>query len=550
MPNIRQYSNRMGGPAPDSRASQATFFAGRAVGDSGRAVEAGYNALGRAIGGGIEDLGGAYVKYRTDQDVSRGLAQYATITDTLSQRWDETAKSADPNDPNTAERFRQEELEPVLSKWQEGFTTAEGKKWAQAQAGSLRQHMFEKTAADATRLAGIAAVSNFETFGNRMSSVVQRDPSALNASLGAIDSGVDALVAQTAHLDPTVAARMKGELAQQLKTSVSRAAVVGMADLNPDRAISALQTDQFDSYLSAGEKAQLRAYAEGVKRTKAQEVKSAIAEQKRQQEDFADRASARISAAMIGDDGTTRITPEVIQAAREYSKLPGADPGQVRALANMIDTGVKEMAREAKTPSSDDPATYKNFTSRMSLDKTDPKRLTETEIYEARAAGNITNETMNMLLRARGADDRDAKTPKGAADKRMQQTRNDFLKSLAPVFKPGVDGEGAEGLFARRDYEFTKLVDDIITNQRKRGQTDEQIIAEFFTPTAPHYLGNIAMREYVPKAKDVDAWLDNPGAIPPVDLRRGAAQTMPPAQVAAPARLPGESAAAYLARTK
>lgn len=187
MPNIREFD----APNLDLRANEggvdATVQAGRRI--SGYYRDAGelMAETGNRAASAIRDVGNVVVKYAEHEEVSKGAANYAKVQSGLLKQWNETAKNADPNDPTTAAKFREEVVEPTLAKFQEGFLTEGGQKFAESHGASLRQEMFTKTAADMSSLAAIAVKNNYATTVNTLSNTVRTDPSSLPNALATVD---------------------------------------------------------------------------------------------------------------------------------------------------------------------------------------------------------------------------------------------------------------------------------------------------------------------------------------------------------------------------
>src|SRR5216684_6368571 len=107
--------------------------------------------------------------------ISEGAASFAKLQDSLTQQWNATAKNADPNDPTVADDFRSKVVEPALETFKGQFNTENSQKFAEQKADSLRQHLFEKTAADQSTLAGIAVRKNISDSTTSMSNTAITD---------------------------------------------------------------------------------------------------------------------------------------------------------------------------------------------------------------------------------------------------------------------------------------------------------------------------------------------------------------------------------------
>jgi hypothetical protein len=218
MPNIREFTNPIDGLHPDDRAA-------RSAAERGRATGAAFARIGSDLGNSLATAGGVYTKIKTQQDISQGLATAAQIQDNLTTAWDVTLKNADPNDHATAEKWREEQLNPILDAWSSGFSTDEGRAWADAHAGALRQHFFEKTAADQALMAGTATVVNMQQFTTSMSNTVLQDPSSLNMALGTADMALEATIKADPNLSPATVAALRGEHRDQMRSEIAKSAL-------------------------------------------------------------------------------------------------------------------------------------------------------------------------------------------------------------------------------------------------------------------------------------------------------------------------------------
>src|SRR5687767_2316708 len=145
MPQIKGYEAPDLGLQPSERASDAHAGAARTIGAMSSSAAASLRQAGSAIGEGVATAGTAAVRYIEHREISHGASTYAALNDKLTTQWNEMAKTADPNDPTVAARFREQVLEPALQDYGKGFLTEGGLKFAQGRTESIRNHMFVKT---------------------------------------------------------------------------------------------------------------------------------------------------------------------------------------------------------------------------------------------------------------------------------------------------------------------------------------------------------------------------------------------------------------------
>lgn len=206
----------------DARAAVArrggAFYnqAAEAIGDTGRRVAS-----------TINELGDMAVKYEDHREISAGAATFAQMQFNLTQQWNETAKNSDPNDPSVAAKFREETVEPALDQFKAGFNTERSQQFAEQKADALRNHMFEKTAADQSTLAGIAVKKNINDQATSLSNTAITDPSAVPSLLAGVDHSIKEMVSSSPTLTPSDAARASVELSDATKKAIVHSGAVG-----------------------------------------------------------------------------------------------------------------------------------------------------------------------------------------------------------------------------------------------------------------------------------------------------------------------------------
>lgn len=392
MPKIREFTNPINGLQPNDRAAEATAQAARATGSA-------IASIGQDIGSGVATLGDAYTKVKTQQDISHGMATAAQVQDNLTTAWDVTLKNADPNDHSVAERFRTEQLQPILDAWQtDGFNTEEGRAWAQAHAGALQQHFFEKTAADQSLLGGQAAIQNLQQTTTSLSNTALQDPSSRDMLLGTADAGLDAVLAADPNLTPAQVANMRGELRQNMRQEIAKGAFIGTARTNPDQAMQDLQDGKYKDLLDATTSNSLFGFAQSLKREQRADDRAAIAMQKEQRkEDFEAKASA-ISGQMFAADGSIVIPPGFHQSLTMLSLHPGADASAIRAMGDAAARAVENANN--RTFQTTNNMTWRDLAGRIGTPDASPNALTHAMVDKAYASGNLSNTDYHFLHQA------------------------------------------------------------------------------------------------------------------------------------------------------
>ncbi|WP_407194396.1 hypothetical protein [Bradyrhizobium sp. STM 3566] len=235
MPNIRSFDAPQGlGINPTETGINATAAAARRIGSSYREAADAYADLGSRIGSTIRDVGDIAVKYEDHREISAGAAKFAELQDNLTQEWNERAKTADPNDPSVAAKFREEVVEPALEKFSGAFNTENSQRFAEQKVEYLRNHMFQKTAADMSTLAGIAVRKNLADTTTSMTNTAITDPSSVPTLLSGLDHSISGVVGSSPTLSATDAARVTSEVSTEVKRKIVHAGAIGAIQKSSD----------------------------------------------------------------------------------------------------------------------------------------------------------------------------------------------------------------------------------------------------------------------------------------------------------------------------
>ena len=531
MPNIREYTNKISGLQPSDRGVQAAINAGRA---EAQAV----NAFGEAVGTGIKEAGTAWVKVKENEEVSLFLKTQAEAQAGLSTAWQNFAKTADPNDPTVAARFREEQLEPILQELTLGFQTEQGKKYAEASIAQMRQHFFEKTAADQASMAGFAAVKNLDDTQIALSNAVMADPTSLDLTLGVVDTAVEAVIARNPNLTVAQQSQLRLDLRNKMRTEVATSAFTGMARGNPDEAMKALAGGWGSAILDGTERNRLYGLAASYKDAQEQDARAAVATQKAAQKDDFEAKTATLSAAMWDPrTGTPRLPPNFGQTLVELSQHPGADAGAINALRNAAASAVQDEING--TYRFTDNATWTTLASRVGEPPGSPNALTTTQVDQAYAAGKLAAVDYRFL--------RQAVTPEGrgnavanAAMSRLNKNLELIKPLIAKSTMYSIDQTGTANYQA-----FFKDTYDAFNSLVAQGKTPSEAVDILTDPRdprglqqrmGPYQVGNKQAMQNMRSRFAAEGGPTGPTTVPA------------PGGVAP--RQPGETAAQYLARTK
>lgn len=517
MPKITEYSAPEGiGLRPTETGINAVAAAARRVQGEYNEAAAAQQGTGERLGSAIKVAGDIGVKIVEHEQISRGAPALAGFINAKTKQWDEVAKNADPNDPTTAQKFL-EGMEPELQKFKEGFITENSQQWAESHVDQFRQHMFVKTSADMSTLAGHAAVVNSKQTVNALSNTVRSDPSSLDFSLSTLQSATTALVSTSPNLSGTAAAGVRAELLQKGSEEIVKSAAMGHIEKTgevPDWA----SDPKYAKYINGTELKQFAQAARYYERLGQSENRAA-----RQQRDYeaknefnqkVNELEVSTAPKNVGDRPT--LPDDYWDKIRELSKHPGAalEPGRLKTMVTNGEV-ISDRLNKPEPLGRVSHETTMGLLSRMRA--TDDTRLgTNDDIYKAYQEGKLNNADFNMLNR----EFESMRTPEGVA---LAKDRGQFSKTFAPLIDGDFKTQNLQHslLGSQRMYEFemdARRQEEVL---RKSGK-DPHLV---YDPRSEYYFGrpeNIA--KYRVSLKDAQTYETQikKGAVPstgkPVEL--------------------------------
>ncbi len=348
-----------------------------------------FREAGSSIGNAAEGAINVYEQHQEQQDLSSLTSDFGNVFAQATMSWNQTAASADPNDPNTAQKWRDNVLAPLLEKLGENVESEGGQRKAAELRTQLSNHFLSKTISDQGVLAGAAVQSNITQAGNAISQAAEADPTSMPAGLSILNNLIEDQIKSHA-LDPEQAARIRTEFTGPLSKTVATSAFRGMAERNPDAAVKALDSGTFGRFFNGDEAASLRTYA----RTQGNVNDELV---RRQNKESADGDLATLQAKTIAPDGSIVIPKTFLGDVQKWLTQYGGRPGVENAASQartMIDFA-RGVMKDPKTIS--DPHVYGDFSSRLTLSSDDPSALTDEQVVRARADGLLSNEDYNFF---------------------------------------------------------------------------------------------------------------------------------------------------------
>lgn len=243
MPNIPEFN----APSLDIRSSEigveSVAAAGRRLGAYGSQIAETKRQLGSEIAGTVKSVGDQSVQYLEHREINTGAMHGADIVAKANQSWNAFITGADipQNDPdrqdkinarvqnpNAAQQWREQTLEPMLEQFQSGFITQGGQQWAERFAAAYRNHATEKALADQSSMAGSVVQANLEKTVNALSVASFNDPSghSLDFNVGLLKSTIQDTLNSSPTITPALKARLSTEL-QKSEENLVKAAIQG-----------------------------------------------------------------------------------------------------------------------------------------------------------------------------------------------------------------------------------------------------------------------------------------------------------------------------------
>jgi hypothetical protein len=561
MPQIREYTSPVDSLHPteggiNARLQEArrtgTFYR-EAAGELSSAARAQVTAaddMTRAVGGiagGVTEAAKLYEDYAGHKEVSKGAAASAQLFSDLTEQWDATVKKADPNDPAVAAKFRETVLEPKLQEFSGAYSqTGHGQRWTESHVATMRQHFFQKTAADMSTLAGEAVVVNGRQLANASSNTALRSPDfhTVDYLLGQVDGSVAAIVDSSPNLKGAGASRARTQLVEQISEKIVKSGALGAIQKSADPEQTAKDyAARYPKYVNGEEAQQFAKAATYYKRLNDSEGRAARVQADYESKvDFNKKINALEVATMPENAGDPpRLPNDYWAKLRELSTHPGAalEPGR---LKTMVTNGETITARLDKP----EPLARVSHAATVQLlnDIRDGKITDTKPIYDRFGKGDLSNGDMNFVLKAFT----DMRSPEG---QRLSQGVSELVKAVKPSIDKSnpimgrLDQDGPLNL-----YRFEVDLNRKIAEYRKANKDPHDLL----DPSKPDFFGRPETLQSYQKPLTQSA-ADTARRLtgrPSVNLTgdgsvvTGVETTNIPPK--APPRNPGESADAYLAR--
>jgi hypothetical protein len=410
----------------------ATAAAARRIGASYSQAADALNQTGQHIASTVRDVGNVVENYETHREVSTGSKTFADLQLGLTKAWEDNLKGADPNDPSVAAKFRETVIEPQLEKFKENFNTERAQNWADTKANAFRDHMYAKTSADMSTMAGIAVNSNLRDVTTSMSNTALLDPSSVGHLLADADHSIGGVVASSPNLSPVDAARVRDEIGAKAKAAIVKNGAIGAIQKSGDPEKTADEwTRKYPEFISGDEARALAQNARSQIRARNYDYETS----RRRAKDEAQDKSTELSNQYLIDVRSRDPRLQGDPTATKILNDPSLTKQDKNNLLNYVDRTMK--------PETDSRLSQQTFVGLL-RDMRDPnadadkimQKAWDARLMDPGKPGSMTEHDFNQFRQEVVA----RKTPEGAA---LERDRGAFFKNYGssiagPSYTPAI----------------------------------------------------------------------------------------------------------------
>ena len=490
--NIETYTNNIGAPRADSAGSEAFEI-------EGRHIEEASAVAGQAIGRGVGQAGDAVQNHFEIQDTSKVSADGAQAFAALSKSLSTTMQNTNPNDADQAADSWRAQMDTTINNVGADVATRAGLEQAERVRNTLRDTFTSKSMAYQSTLSAQAVLSNLSQTKDGLAQAVSNDPTSLPTAIAYLRGAMADQLKTHSFLSAEDLSRVQSEFTDKASRDLGIAAFDTMAEKNPAGAKAALSGGYFAGLFSGQDIKTLQSYADMQSKAQIEAQKAAVTQQKEADTQAFRQTSARLTASMIQPDGTLKVPPDLPQQIIRMSRMPNADGGEIRALADMARTVNK--ANAAGTKAATDPPTYSMFNQKMLAGQ-----LSDADVYQARADGHLSDRDTSYFIGA---------IKNLAADPARRNAEKDFAGFTAgqkPAFTHGsgqISVDPATGQLSMGSSDpvgaqnYANFYRDAQQQYNAAYDRDPKEAAAMLDPKSPSYLGRIAP-QYLQNKKSAD----------------------------------------------
>ena len=467
MPNIEQYDAGNLSIAPSETGVESTARAAYRIGSYGNQQAADLQRVGQEIGGAVKSAGDVALQYAEHREINTAAPQAATIVAAKDQSWNNyiTGKDIDPNDPDretkiaarvnnpqAAQQWREQNLDPDLQKFQDTFWTEGGQRWGQEWADTYRNHFTVHAMAQQSSMAGAVVQANIEKTTDIAATGVFNNPHTLGQQFDLLAHSVEGNVRSSPTMSPEDATKVQTELLQHGEEKLVQAAVQG-AIIQGGNWRTIAEDPRYAPYIKPAENAafekQEKFYQKGIEASEMQMINA-----KKQQAEF--NAGTAVNDSFdknvkVDDQGNVTINPQYM---KDLAAIPGKFPDAPNATA-LAESKLDWAISKQKPPAvRDDAQTADTLLSTITNPNTS-RVAADIAIDKAAASKGITDKTEANMRRL-------AADVNSIADPAFPQV----MKGAQDIVDPKISGVPASGAGAAFYYNF---VENVYLPQQRAG---------------------------------------------------------------------------------
>lgn len=490
--NIQTFQSDVKIPTADNAGSEAYEI-------EGRHIEGAFAQAGQAIGQGIGRVGNAVENHYEIQDTSQNLKDSAQLLADQSKQISDTMQTADPNDADQVADNLRDQMTAKVADLGQGNVTRAGQEQAQRMQSQLTDQLSTKISAYHSVLSGQAVTQNLDQTVATLNQAVANDPTSWRSAADLLTGGLKDQLATHKDLSPEELNRVHDEFGVPAVQKLAATAFQSLAEKNPQGALDSLSKGDFSDVFSAEDIKQAQGYANTQLRAQTEAQKAAATQLKEQQTAAFKATTSGLVASMMRPDGSLQVPPGVPQEIVKSALMPGAEPGEVRSMMDMVKSINTENAKGVKAVT--DPSTYSMFNQKLLSGQLD-----DAQIYQARAAGQLSDHDTSYFIAAQ---------KNLAADPVRKSAMKDFANfaiGQKPAFTHGsgqisVDPATGSITMGSSDPVGAQNYADFYRDAQQRYSDaytrDPKEAAAMLDPKSPSYVGRLAP-QYLNNKKSAD----------------------------------------------
>lgn len=460
MPRLPVQDNQL---LPDSGPlQQQASDAARSGYYQGQMIEGAFRDVGR----GAEAVHQQVQKHYDQQDITNLTMEAARMEADTAVEWNKWQAQNDPNDPTVSKRFIDEYVTPRINAFTGKAQTDAGREYASRASSAYFGGAYKTSAIDAANNMATAAVDNVNQLGINLSNAAAANPNSWQAQVAQADLAIETY-AQTHNIQPHAVTELKKSMHEQIAV----AAVQGAIDNDPEGALRALESGEWDGKLTGAQTVQAIRGAKSAIEAEERDASSNAARADKAKAASADKQVIELMSEAVVDPSTglTTLPPDYQKRLSEIARDGGMSPAEYSARR---DWGATEARRTIKVES--DPGVVELFRQRA-----DANELTTTEIFQAATSGQLSSKDVSYFTRWIGGNDQ---------QKRDIKDINKFLTANSAIITSTALGKTLTDSWGKARFEdYRQDMNDKWEDASKAGWTMDQF-KEYANKAIPEYV--------------------------------------------------------------